>query len=229
MRIKKFLYCVLLVALYGISISAQDKTDSGVVQPVDLSLTLEILKQSYCHLSDEYFTVDMDVRLRFTNVSDHNVILSRKIENPTIVRAAKTAEAGKNHDFEADPNADFFTANMPPNAPRFGKTPDPKYFAILAPKETYEITVPAGIMAMEDAVLAQKHKGLLTKGDHVLQLGVNVWPYEWPYFTSRTDKNVLAKRWAGYGRLETGFIYSDFLPFTVPQTFENPPCESGKK
>jgi hypothetical protein len=56
-----------------------------------------------------------------------------------------------------------------------------------------------------------------------------MWPYEWPYFTERTNKDVLSKRWASYGRLETGFIYSEFLPFTVPETFENPPCESRKK
>jgi hypothetical protein len=222
---KKVLYCVLLVGVCAVLSRSQEKTDYGIVPPVDLSLNLEIVKQSYCHVSDEDFNVEMKVKLKFTNISDHNVILSRKIENPTTVRAAKTVEAGKNHDFEYDPTVDFFTARMPPDAPRFGKTPDPKYFIILAPKETYETTVRSGVFALADASMAARHKGLVTKGNHVLQLGVNVWPYEWPSFSSTTDKNVLAKRWASYGRLETGWIYSDFIPFTIPETFENPQCK----
>jgi hypothetical protein len=222
---KKLLFCLLPVVLCAVLGRSQDKSDYGVVPPLDLSLTLEITNQSYCHVSDEDFMVNMEVRLRFTNVSDHNVILSRKIENPSIVRAATTLDAGKNHDFEYDPIVDFFTAKMPPDAPRFGKTPDLKYFIILAPKETYETTVQSGIATLQYGY----RKGLLSKGDHVLQLGVNMWPYDWPYFTARTDKDVLSKRWASYGRLETGFIYSEFLPFTVPETFENPPCESRKK
>jgi hypothetical protein len=222
---KKLLYCVLLVGVCGVMSGSQDKTDYGVAPPVDLSLNLEIVQQSYCNLGDEEFIVGMEVKLKFTNISDHNVILSRKIENPVTVRAAKTAEAGKNHDFESDPNADFFTAHMPPSAPRFGKSPEAKYFVTLAPKESYETTVQSGLTALFDAALAPKHKGLLTRGAHVLQLGVNVWPYDWPYFTARTDKEVLAKRWRNFGRLETGFIYSDFLPFTIPEKFESPRCK----
>ena len=221
---KKLFYCVLLVSLCGALSRSQDNADHGVVPPIDLSLTAEILKQSYCRVNSQDFSVEMDIKLRFTNVSDHNVILSRKIENPVIVRAAKTVEAGKNHDFEFNPNSDFFAARMP-DAPRFGITPDAKYLIILAPKETYETTVQSEVVALVDASMAAKHKGLLIKGDHVLQLGVNVWPYEWPYFTARTDKSVLAKRWSSYGRLETGFIYSDFVPFTIPKTFENSPCK----
>jgi len=66
-------------------------------------------------VDDEAFTVRMDIKLRFTNVSEHPVILAKWVESPPIVRAARTIEDAEKGDFEYDPNVDYFPTELPPS------------------------------------------------------------------------------------------------------------------
>jgi hypothetical protein len=227
--------CVLLTCFYVTCVplqcqSAQDEPSQRTTKPIhqkrDLSVKAEIITQSYCDVDEESFTVRMDIKLRFTNVSEHPVILAKRVENPPIVRAARTIENAEKGDFEYDPNVDYFPTELPPS-PRFGEKPDEEHFITLAPEQSYEARVVSGVFGATVAAKARKGAGLLAKGSHVLQLGVGVWPYQWPYFASSTDVKELSERWIKYGHLASGFVYSDFVAFAIPDTFDNPPCKAA--
>jgi hypothetical protein len=192
--------------------------------PNDLVLHAEITSQTYCHVDVETFSVQMKIKLRFSNVSDHNVILSRLIESPSTIRVAKTVDEAQKGNLEYNPVTDYFPGKLP-DAPRFGDRPDPKYFITLAPKESYETTVVSGVFGAVEPTRAARTKGLLPKGDHVLQLGVGTWPYQWPYFMTSDKSEELSQRWAGHGHLARSTIFSDFAGFAIPEHFKNPPCK----
>lgn len=197
-------------------------------QERDLSVEAKIVAQSYCHVDDEAFSVRMEVKLNFTNSSDQPIVMARRIESPPIVRVAKKMRDALNGNFEYDPRPDFIVSELP-QAPPFGERPDPKYFITLAPKKSYEVGVVTGVIGATRASKARRDSGLLAKGAHLLELGVSTWPYEWPYFDSKTDVKKLSQRWSRYGHLANGLVYSNFVPFTIPEQFVNPPCASPGK
>ena len=102
--------------------------------------------------------------------------------------------------------------------------PSPKLFVILAPGQSFETTVKTGVFAATDTAEANGKNGLLAKGSYVLQVGIHTWPYDWPDFTAKMDARKLKMRWAKYGELATGLVYSDFAPLTIPGRFEGPTC-----
>jgi hypothetical protein len=191
-------------------------------QQNDLSLRAAIVDQSYCHEDDEVFRVRLRIKLHFTNVSEHPVILARAVESPAIVRAAKTVQDAEKENFEYAPNVDDFPTERPAS-PQFGKKPDSEHFITLSPNEGYDTTVISWVFGVTTAKIPDR-SGLLTKGKHLLQVGVRTWPYQWPDFESRTDVRTLKKRWRRYGNLVNGLVYSDLLVFAIPEEFDNPPC-----
>ena len=189
-----------------------------------LSVHGEVVAQNYCHNYDDMFSVFMDLKLRFTNVSDHAVILSKKIESPNVIRAAHDAEAGKRGEFLYHPDFHFAVAELP-KSPAFKNAPDSKLFVILNAGESFESLVHTGVLAARDDATSLRVNGLLSNGRYVLQVGVWTWPYQWPYFDADTDSQELKQRWTKYGELSTGLVYSDFVPFVIPEHFENPRCK----
>jgi len=182
----------------------------------NLAVTIRVVGQKYCHVDLESFSVLMKVKLRFVNVSDRPVILSRQVRSPGIIRVAASVEAAKMGEFEYAPNVDAFTKESP-SVPSFGDSPDPGLFVVLAPGGAYEATVPSGVFGTTKPVGGH---GLLPAVTHVLQLGVSTWPYS----TSPIETRRLRAAWSGFGQLATGIVYSGFVPFAIPKKFENPPC-----
>jgi hypothetical protein len=189
-----------------------------------LSIHAEVIAQTYCHVDDQVFTVSIDLKLQFTNLSGHPVILSKKFESPNIVRAAGDAEEGKKGVFLYSPDPHFLVPKLP-KSPSFQSAPDSKLFVILNAGESFDSVVHSGVLAAKREKTDGPVHGLLSKGSYVLQVGVSTWPYEWPYFEAKTDSQELKHRWAKYGELSTGLIYSDFVPFIIPEHFKNPRCK----
>jgi hypothetical protein len=235
LRLTDWALRTLLIVLFATCVplqcqTARDQPSQQSTKPLpqqrDLSVKAEIITQSYCHVDDEAVIVRMDIKLRFTNVSEHAVILAKRVESPPIVRAARTIDDAEKGDFEYDPNVDYFPTELPPS-PEFGKKPDEEHFVILVPQQSYDARVTSGVFGATVAARAGKGSGLLAKGSHVLQLGVGVWPYQWPYFATTTDIKELSERWSKYGHLAYGFVYSDFVAFVIPDTFDNPLCKDA--
>jgi hypothetical protein len=189
-----------------------------------LSVHAEVLAQTYCHVDDQAFTASIELKLHFTNISGHAVILSRKIESPNIVRAARDAEEGKNGTFIYSPDPHFLVAKLP-KSPSFQSAPDPKLFVILKPGESFDSVVYSGVLGAKSEATGGPTPGLLSKGNYVLQVGVETWPYDWPYFDAKVDPQELKHQWARYGELSTGLAYSDFVPLVIPEHFKNPRCK----
>jgi hypothetical protein len=100
----------------------------------------------------------------------------------------------------------------------------PKLFVRLAPGQSFEALAQTSVFAATDKMEANGKNGLLAKGSYVLQVGIHTWPYDWPDFTAKIDTRKLKTRWAKYGELATGLVYSDFTPLTIPERFEGPSC-----
>ena len=86
-------------------------------------------------MDDESFSVRLLIKLRFTNVSDHRVILAKLVESPLLVRAAKSGQDAEKGNLEYGPNVDYFPTELPAS-PRFGEKPDVEHFIILAQHES---------------------------------------------------------------------------------------------
>ncbi len=222
---RKILITLLFVGTLGPWQSPKAKPHDARVKPAEnlLAVHAQVVSQSYCHVDDESFVASLELRLQFTNISGQPIILSRKIEPPSIVRVARDLRAGERGDFLFAPDV-HFTVSEIPRGPTFGDAPDLKLFVLLAPGEKFETLVPANVFGANDAGRAKKGNGLLAKGSYELQVGVYMWPYEWPYFDLKTSSQELKRRWTKYGDLATGLVYSDFTPFTLPEHFKNPSC-----
>jgi hypothetical protein len=218
---------ILLLFIGGLWLAqhAKAQIDDARARPTEKLLTthMEVVNQSYCHVDDESFVASLNLRLQFINSSGHPVILSRKIEAPPIVRAARDLQSGETGNFLYAPEVHFTVGELP-NGPLFGDEPDIKLFVLLAPGEKFETLVPANVFGANDATKTKKGNGLLAKGSYMLQVGVYTWPYEWPYFDVKTNSQELKQSWIKYGDLATGLVYSDFAPFTLPEHFKNPRC-----
>jgi hypothetical protein len=204
---------------------SQDEQEIAKRGEKSLTVHAEVIRQAYCHVDDEGFSASLDLRLRFTNASQRSVILSRKIEPPSIVRIARSVESAANSDFLYAPDSHFAVAEIP-DSPSFGEMPDPKLFILLASGESFETVVPTAVFGINDPAKARKGNGLLATGSYLIQVGVFTWPYEWPYFSAKSDPSELKERWNQYGTLATGLVYSDLAPFTLPRHFKNPRCSS---
>lgn len=182
-----------------------------------LAATATILSQKYCHVDATSFSVLMKVKVRLTNASDQPVIVSRKIGSPGLVRVARTTEAGEAGRFEYAPNVDTFVKENPPH-PAFGDAPSLKNFIVLLRGETYEVKISTGVFGTKQT---SSGHGLISRGPHVLQLGISTWPYY-----GYGDIDSLRKKWSRFGSLQSGVVYTNFILFKIPQEFANPPCST---
>lgn len=222
MKMKLTTVVLGMSGIVGISNPAIAQTSaSTIVQPDNmksnaLSASLRIISQSYCHVDNQSFDVHMKIQVRFTNVLDRPVILSRKIDPPTVVRVAKTADEGKARKFEYAPNADRFVAENPSNPPT-GDAPDPRYFIVLTHGESFDVTTFTTVVATKEDSSWQGD--FVRPGVHVIQLGMSTWPYY-----GYDDVDELANKWAMIGSLHHGVVYTDFVNLNVPKKFKNPRC-----
>jgi hypothetical protein len=229
--VRRARYALMFIVFSTAGLSAQQTAASAARRdrvPLEkgLAVVADVVEQTYCQIDDEAFAVRMTIKLRFNNVSDRPLILARTIENPPIVRVAKNARDAQHGHLEYDPYIDYFPTTLP-SAPRFGDGPDEQYFITLLPQQTYEATVTSELLNNQHG-RAPNRTWLVPKGSHVLQLGINVWPYQWPYFDSPVSSQQLSRRWSKYGHLATGWVYSDPVPFTIPEQFDNPWCQPPK-
>jgi len=203
---------LLLVNVLPLALEAE--SIKGQSQDSDLTVNLKIISQKYCHNDNVSFSVLMEVRLRFTNKSNNPVILSRWIINPLIVRVAKTPDLGSFGVFED--NA-IYEGEVGKPYPHFGGHPDAKKFIVLSPGDSYDTIVQSGVVGKNSPI---PEYGMVTKGTHYLQLGISTWAY----LTSPREKSDLASAWSHFGKLATGIVYSEYVPFVIPENFSNPRC-----
>jgi hypothetical protein len=200
--------------------------DAKLAARVEKSVTVhaEVVGQTYCQPDDEDFVVQLTLKISFTNASSKTVVLSRRVESPIIVRAARNAEAASRGDFLYAPDVHFAMNKLPPNAPSFGPAPNPKLFVMLAPRERFGAIVKTSLFGLTQKSPRRNGNGLLVKDTYSLQVGIHTWPYDWPNFNAKTKPEELKTRWSRYGELATGLAFSDFAPFAIRANSRPPRC-----
>lgn len=179
-----------------------------------LTLHAEVLRQAYCPLSGDFFSVRLSVRLRFTNDSQSNLILVRHFDEPLLFRAAKDADAFARGEYEFNPSFDVYRAKRAAT-PRWGKAPEDNKFVILAPGKSYDTIAQDSFAASRSLT-----PGFLASGEHLLQVGVSAWPMK--FEPSRPDD--LAKRWQRYGLLQSGTVFAEPIAFAIPRNLDVQRC-----
>jgi hypothetical protein len=188
-----------------------------------VTIAADAIEESYCRTDSQSFEVHIKLKLEFSNSSNRNVILARAIQNPVIVRLAKSRFAAQAGAWEKNSNPDFVPGKLPA-APHFGGSPDPKVFVTLAPGQTYDTTVESHVVGEFDPLLASREGGVAPNGNYVFDVGIATWPYRWPYFSSRVNAEELRNRWQARGTLATDFVYSDLVALSIPMQFDDPQC-----
>jgi hypothetical protein len=177
-----------------------------------LKIDAEILQQRYCPFDKNTYTIKFTVRTRFTNQSDHKIILSRRVGGS--LRDGFVASDAKNlilgiYEYNSDfSHADGTVVYLGVETPERFIAPD-STFAILAPGES--IRNAAYYWADSAGALpgSTPNHATLQPGDHVLS--VTLWP--WSHKPGPTE---IKKKWEPIGEL----IYYPFktgpIPFHLP-------------
>ncbi|HEY3928782.1 MAG TPA: hypothetical protein VGL89_10425 [Candidatus Koribacter sp.] len=183
-----------------------------------LTVHAEVVRQAYCRVDSEFFSVRLSVRLHFTNSSPDPLILARRLEDPLIIRGARDAAAIYREDYEFNPSFEVFRPKPGGLHQRISRAPEDSKFIILAPGKTFDTLV-------QDSFAAARRPtaGFLAPGDHVLQIGVSLWPLKYRQF----DPIQLSAEWSRFGKLDTDTIFSDAVPFFIPSSFDDRAC--GKR
>jgi hypothetical protein len=191
-----------------------------------LKIDAEILQQRYCSSGDKTtYTIRFTVRTRFTNQSDHKIILSKGVGGGVMFHGAVASDAKNlasgNYEYNSNLSiSDGTVVYLHPETPEQFNSPDSS-FAILAPGESIRN---AGYCWADHAGAlpgATPRGGTLQPGDHVLSL--TLWPW-----SHKPDPIEIHKKWEPIGEL----IYYPFKTGPIP--FHLPPdpklernCNSG--
>jgi hypothetical protein len=180
-------------------------------------------EQQYCKNQPDLFTVYVQTKLQFTNISSRPVVLARRIPPAVRERVSVSHEEADRNSFVYSPDPHEVSGHPLPTV-KVGNKPDPARFVTISPGSVYETLVWAGLIADLDVSQEREHPGM-TAGDFVMQIFVRTWPYTG---LKRIDVEKIALRWRQYGDLFTTTIPTDFFPFTVPKDPVAPTCDGFK-
>lgn len=179
-------------------------------------ITGEVVSQSYCELSKgSEFSLGGRVRLRLTNESKENLIVSRHfLSGPYAIKVARdSAEMAAGH-YEYKPIIDWTVEVIGPD----GKPAEPLLpeapieespgadFEILKPSEYIEGNVDLNIFPISE----QPTRSKLGAGSHVFRYTIG----GWNTYTDREEK--YRTRWRKFGWLIYEAIQTEPIPLSIP-------------
>ena len=175
-----------------------------------LVLTVEIISQQYCTINSDLTSLQMRLKLRYTNVGNEKLILYKghDLFYQTKIRALSTG---------AD-EVTFLNSRYFDEEPEPIEQPSPsRVFVILAPGATYEREIVMGMgVAGQVSNLGNQTIG---EGGHSLQLIVSTW------YKSRSLAQKLRQQWERKGLLWFDAVASKPIPFTVERPNSLRPCK----
>jgi hypothetical protein len=178
-----------------------------------LKIDAEILQQRYCPFDKNTYTIKFTVRMRFTNQSDHKIILSKGVGGGVVFHGVVASDAknlaSENYEYNSNLSIwDGTVVYLQPETPERFNSPD-STFAILAPGESIRN---AGYYWADSAGAlpgSTPNHGTLQPGDHVLSVKLYPWSH-------KPDPIEIHKKWEPIGEL----IYYPFktgpIPFHLP-------------
>jgi hypothetical protein len=153
-----------------------------------LELTAEIISQNYCVASSDSLTLDMNLKLRYTNVGNQKLILYRghDLFYQTRVRSASSSIQPYEVLFL---NSRYFDEEFE----SIDQAVPGKVFVSLLPGAVYERKLVVGIAVVRADF--ERGDSTIRAGEHTLQLIVSTW------YKSRGLAEKLRKQWERKGLL----------------------------
>jgi len=198
----RILTLVLLLSLLTFLGSANSRLVDG--QP--LRATVSIVGTRYCSAGDpDTFAVWLDLRIKYTNLTDVNLILDREIGKAWYgQKVARSLHDLADGLYESNPNIDWMPQDHLPVKPSLGR-PDAD-FVILSPGESFESQAQPSVIAEYEG---RKIPSVVTSGVHVFQMDLSAWDRP-------GNPSQFAKSWRKFGKLVTGTVVTQPLTITIP-------------
>lgn len=206
---KRFLRVVILLLIGSAGATAQTHQPEP-----QLVLGAELLSQQYCANSASMTTLQMRLRLRYTNAGAQKLILYRgdDLFYQAKIRAAR-AEGGARPYEIAVLNARYLEVE---NEPVEQPSPN-KLFIILQPGASFETETTVGVGVVPASAMRDRHA--IFEGEHTLQLVVSTW-YRSPALAEK-----LREQWQRKGFLWYMPVASAPITFRAERPESPPPCK----
>lgn len=196
------------------SLVAQNTSTPSNVQ---LALSTEILKETYCDGPDpDFLTLRILLGLSFQNLGNRRVILQRGSKSTASVKVSKSVEDALANRFET--TIDISTITNGHSRSARAKKPPLTSFVMLSPGESYKTITEFSLPVPRDKPLPVG----VSPGTHYLQ--VEIWTWDEP----QSEAIFTRRLWEKEGFLWSNALLSKPMPFTVqarPQG-ENCNCPS---
>lgn len=176
------------------------------IQKQPIVLTVEITSQQYCAVTSDLSSLQMKLKLRYTNVGHQKLILYKGHDLFYQIKI-RSLNTGMVKPYEVT----FLNSRYFDEQPELIEQPSPSnVFVILAPGASYERELVSGI-----GVAAQetnRGNSVLVDGAYTLQLTVSTW------YKSKSLAQKLRQRWERKGLLWFETITSAPIHFTVTRS-----------
>lgn len=137
---------------------------------LELKLTTEILKESYCEGPDaDLVMLRLLLRLSFTNKGSQKVIFQRGAKLVPVIKVSSTVEDALAGRFETIINNSIIMDDS--GSEKLRKRPPLSSFTILSPGETYDTIADVSIPVPRNKPVSS----IINSGEHYLQIGVWTW------------------------------------------------------
>lgn len=167
-------------------------------------LTATLMDQQYCIGDAELDSLQMKVRLTFTNIGTRQLILYKGSDLISRIAISRNVEDAAAKQFEV--NASITEITDGKRMDFHGSVPG-SAFVVLSPGTSYEVETVVTVFAVRGN--AREIAGAVRSGKHVLQVEVSTWPH------SKALAEELRRRWQFSGFLWSDPLISVPMPFTV--------------
>jgi len=178
-----------------------------------LALTVEIASLQYCTVNSDLTSLQMKLKLRYTNVGQQKLILYKGHDLFYQIKI-RSLSAGTMKPSEVT----FLNSRYFDEQPEPIEQPSPsRVFVILAPGATYEREIVSGMAVAGKE--AYRGNSVLIDGDYTLQLTVSTW------YKSKSLAQKLRQLWEQKGLLWFESVTSTPIHFTATKVNRAAPCK----
>jgi hypothetical protein len=179
-----------------------------------LELTAELISQNYCTTNSDAMALEMNLRLRYTNVGSQKLILYRGHDLFYQTRIRSAASGAQPYEV-LFLNSRYFDEEFEP----IDQVLPGKVFVSLSPGAVYERKLQIGIAVVREGV--ERGNSTIRAGDHTLQLIVSTW------YKTRGLAQKLRQQWDRKGLLWFDPLVSTPIHFLAERPPSLAPCKRG--